>query len=534
MLDLIVPSEYQEVLTSLLGKTPQSSYESVCRVVKLDLGASPLELYDSFSVLPIASASLAQVHIARKGGETFAVKVQHEGLAESAPVDMYVITTVVGVISSLFRDFDYNWLSKEMNRNVPQELDFNQERANIAKAADNLAAFVASGDVALPSVQEKLSGRRVLTMSYETGCYVSDVDKIDTMGLSKTQIASLLSKVFWEQIFRHGFVHCDPHPQNLLVRPHPTAAGRAQIVLLDHGLYRQLDKDFRKDYCRLWQGLALSSEQRIETYCRRIGAGGAFSLLAAMITQRPWDDIVSKDMSGMSRLHGKGLPAESVMLRSYAQKYFKEIVLLLGRVPSDLLLLFKTTDCLRHLDKLLGAPVNTAAVAASTVADVILSEELAAFWGSSAEQAHIQHTQHMACSGGTKDHTDHTGHTGHGADSADRQSSDMGMHSTRTGAGGSEQEQTPMGRPPEPESGGRSADALEAWPLSLLSLPLLPLPVGLLPRLGRLLSALGDWYHVQLRVLALQTANFIAQWGQWGQWGQLRQPPVTLVTLMPQ
>ena len=50
---------------------------------------------------------------------------------------------------------------------------------------------------------------------------------------------------------------------------------------------------------------------------------------------------------------------------------------MLNEMPSDMILLFKTNDCLRHLDSLLGVPINTMQVVASTTADVIRSEELA-------------------------------------------------------------------------------------------------------------------------------------------------------------
>jgi hypothetical protein len=60
------------------------------------------------------------------------------------------------------------------------------------------------------------------------------------------------------------------------------------------------------------------------------------------------------------RLKGQGSKKETEVLRGYAHKYFGDIVALLGKVPSDLLLVLKTNDCLRHLDRALGAPVNTA------------------------------------------------------------------------------------------------------------------------------------------------------------------------------
>lgn len=140
------------------------------------------------------------------------------------------------------------------------------------------------------------------------------------------------------------------------MRPHPTKTGRPQIVLLDHGLYRRLDDSFRREYCRLWQALVTGNAADIERHCRGLNAGSAFPLLAGLLTQRPWDDITSADMS---RLQSSGSRGDSVMIQAYADRYFKEIVALLGQVPSELLLLFKTADCLKHLDRHLGAPINT-------------------------------------------------------------------------------------------------------------------------------------------------------------------------------
>jgi len=91
--------------------------------------------------------------------------------------------------------------------------------------------------------------------------------------------------------------YADPHPANLLVRQHPSQAGKCQLVLLDHGLYRHLDKDFRMDYCRLWQGLVLSDEAIIKDSCERMNSGPLYPLLAAMITQKPWDAIMSDDLN---------------------------------------------------------------------------------------------------------------------------------------------------------------------------------------------------------------------------------------------
>jgi aarF domain-containing kinase len=375
MLDHIVPQAYQDELCKLLADNPHSSFESVRRVIKSELGRYPEEIWERFEPTAIASASLAQVHIAYdKAGNKYAVKVQHEDLRNGAHGDMLAITFLIHLLSSMFKDFNYDWLAREMNKNLPLELDFENEVKNMKKCALLLRDLVQAGDVVVPTPDESLASSRVLTMGFEQGSYVTDIAAINRMGLDPAHVARLISVAFCEQMYRHGFVHCDPHDANLLVRPHKTKKGQPCLVLLDHGLYRELTPEFRKNYCRLWQALVCSDEDGIKEYCTRLNAGQMFTLLASMLLMRPWDDITSKDIS---RLKNNPSAGEAEMLKGYAKKYFKEIIQLLGDVPSELLLLLKTNDCLRHLDRKLGAPINTAVVVADITSDVIRREDLA-------------------------------------------------------------------------------------------------------------------------------------------------------------
>ena len=80
MMDHVIPLEYQEELSKLLSNNPVSSIESVRKIIREDLGKDPNELFEKFEDEPIASASLAQVHIAYgRDGKKYAVKVQHAG-----------------------------------------------------------------------------------------------------------------------------------------------------------------------------------------------------------------------------------------------------------------------------------------------------------------------------------------------------------------------------------------------------------------------------------------------------------------------
>ena len=208
MLDYIVPTVYQDVLTSLLSETPNSRWDAVRGTIKTDLGVNPEEIFDDIDPSPIASASLAQVHIAYKDGKKYAVKVQHAGLRESSHYDRWMITKIVDFIPKIFKDFDYCWLTTQMNENVPKELDFTMEHRNIDKCRVVLQDMINRGDVAVPTVRGDLSGARVLTMSFEEGAYITNEQFLEQNNISKTEIARTVAKVFCEQIFRHGFVHC--------------------------------------------------------------------------------------------------------------------------------------------------------------------------------------------------------------------------------------------------------------------------------------------------------------------------------------
>ena len=258
-----------------------------------------------------------------------------------------------------------------MNKNLPSELNFECEARNANKCREILKSMIDRGELVIPDVQR--ASPRVIQMSFEDGKYITDPSSIDAVGLKKADVARIISTAFCEQMYRGGFVHCDPHEANLLVRPNPEKKGQPQVVLLDHGLYRELGDEFRVHYSRLWRGIVNSDEHEIRSECKFLNAEKMYTLLTAMLTMRPWDDVVANDID---RLNQTGTAGDGEMLKAYAKKYFSEIVGLLQRLPSNLLLLMKTNDCLRHLDRTLHVPINSVIIVAKTVAEVILQEDL--------------------------------------------------------------------------------------------------------------------------------------------------------------
>ncbi|GKY99659.1 hypothetical protein MPSEU_000919900 [Mayamaea pseudoterrestris] len=374
-LDYLVPDEYTQVLSALFDNNPRTSYDQVRLVVRQDLNQDIDELWDNFDPEPIASASLAQVHVAydKATGKKLAVKIQHYGLRETSAGDLFALVNVVRQAERLFDGFTWGWLADEIAPHLPKELDFINEGRNAERAAGNLKQ---TGNLAcvVPKILWEQSSSRVLTMEFEEGFNVTDVDAIRKAGLRERDVARLVSAVFGSQVFLSGAVHCDPHPANVLLRANK---GKPEIVLLDHGLYRELDPDFRLRYANLWQSLMLADLDGIKAACRSLNVESSYPLFAAMLTARPFDEMIERSKRKSLRQAAQaGDRADQAVIRNYAQRYMADIFELLGTLPRQMLLLLKMNDCLRHIDYKLGSPTNTLVVSGAYAARAVYESKI--------------------------------------------------------------------------------------------------------------------------------------------------------------
>lgn len=376
-LDYLIPVEYIETLSALYDDNPVTPYEDVCRVIQEDFGVLPEELFDDFDPVPIASASLAQVHVARhKDGRKLAVKVQHLGLRETSKGDIFSLETAVRTAEKFFPDFSFGWLADEIAPNLPKELDFQNEGRNAEKAAMHIRT--AGLRCVIPKILWDTTSPRVLTMEFEEGFKATDVASIQKAGLKKHDVARLISSVFASQVFESGHVHCDPHEANVLLR---AEHGKPVMVLVDHGLYKTLDADFRRQYAVLWKSMMLADLNGIKDACRGLGIKDkeAYSLFAAILTARPFDEIVERSKDGGSlRDHpNPDSRSDQAIIRGYAQRFLPNIIALLSVIPRQMLLLLKMNDCLRHIDYVLGSPANTLLVTGKFAARALYKDSLA-------------------------------------------------------------------------------------------------------------------------------------------------------------
>ena len=211
-LQFLLPDEYVFTMQPMLNRAPTSSLEDVRRVFREEFGVEPEDMFETFEPVPVASASLAQVHfgtLKRKDPsepvQRVAVKIQHASLQHNCDSDIATVRFIIELIHRFDPRFDYTWLADEMAVSLPLECNFINEAQNSERARRNLRCDERS-DVNVPRIHWHATSKRVLTMERMDGCIVTDTAALAKMGIEPKAVSTLLSEVFSEMIFMHGFV----------------------------------------------------------------------------------------------------------------------------------------------------------------------------------------------------------------------------------------------------------------------------------------------------------------------------------------
>ncbi|KAA1474282.1 ABC1-domain-containing protein [Dentipellis sp. KUC8613] len=369
---IVLPPEWTGTMRPLQDQCEPTPYEEIEKLFVAEMGQPVSELFDDFDPEPIGVASLAQVHVARhrESGKTVAIKLQHPRLDEFCEIDMEMVEVTLGWIKRWFPDFEFTWLGEEMRENLPKEMDFTHEARNAQRAAGDFKDMRTS--LYIPEVIE--ATKRVLVMEFIAGARVDDLEYLADHNIDRNKVSLELARIFSQMVYINGWFHADPHPGNLLIRPRPLLSKSPynfEIVLLDHGLYFDLDTPLRINYCKLWLSLIESASPETNAnrrkYAQLVGNIGPdlYPVFEAALTGRasmeeiPDEEEVQSAFRRASSMLDMMPQSEEEMEAIRNAVITREGLLLsvfdvLRRVPRRVLMVFKLNDLTRSLDHALA------------------------------------------------------------------------------------------------------------------------------------------------------------------------------------
>ncbi|KAF9954886.1 hypothetical protein BGZ70_010431 [Mortierella alpina] len=350
----VLPACYLTTLKALYDDASSVDYSVVEKIVRKELGKEVHEVFLSFSKIPVAAASIAQVHKATLlDGTVVAVKVQKPEIQVQIEWDLIAYRLLIKAYEYLF-DLPMSFAVDYTIKHLREETDFVNEARNSELCNEYLQTDPKlRTQVYVPKVFKEHSTKQIMVAEWVDGCRATDKALIQDMGLSPKKVMESVVDVFAHQLFISGFVHCDPHPGNVLVRKHPDNPKRHQLLLLDHGLYMRESEAFRKQYCLFWKSLFLLDKKTIMDICTLWGVGDS-QMLANATLLKPYD--MNRSPSITPSTNTSVLDAYEIQMK--LKTSLKDFLINSELLPKELIFIGRNMTIVRSINKTLGSPVN--------------------------------------------------------------------------------------------------------------------------------------------------------------------------------
>lgn len=263
----LFPTEYVEELSKLQDQVPAFGYEKIEAIIHQDFGRSIPDLYSSFDPIPLAAASLGQVHKAQLySGDVVVAKVQRPALKKLFAIDLDILKGITRYFHNhpdWGRGRDWLGIYDECCRTLYEEIDYLQEGRN----ADTFRRNFRDHDwVYTPRVYWRYTSPRVLTLEYVPGIKISDYEALEAAGLDRKLLARLGAKAYLHQLLDNGFFHADPHPGNIAVSP------TGGLIFYDFGMMGQVKPVTREKLLQTFFGIAQKDADQVVNSLVELGA----------------------------------------------------------------------------------------------------------------------------------------------------------------------------------------------------------------------------------------------------------------------
>ena len=258
-----LPADFRAELEQLQDSIPARPLDEVRARIRKEFGRDVDVLFAAFDPIPIASASLAQVHLATThDGRRVAVKVQHADIEEISRLDLRILGRVLGLIQLIVRVRGLESYHTDISQLISEELDFEREAANIALVKAN---FAGNTNILFPTVAPELSTARVLTTEFVDGIKVTDFPRLGERGIDRPALAERILRAYCQMVFVDGVFHADPHPGNILVHDD------GSLTLVDFGAVGRLAPNVKSGVPMFWDGIIRRDAEKITAALRQMG-----------------------------------------------------------------------------------------------------------------------------------------------------------------------------------------------------------------------------------------------------------------------
>ncbi|KAK3112113.1 hypothetical protein LTR53_011937, partial [Teratosphaeriaceae sp. CCFEE 6253] len=420
MQSAVLPPEFQKMFARMFDDAPQNDWKNAQDVIREDFGKSAEEVFGvSFDGDPTkgvmertarASASVAQVHWARlPDGREVAIKIQKREIARQVNWDLWAFRVVSRIYTWWF-DLPLYHIVPYVCERLLLEVDFQNEAKNAGKMRELIQSEPRLRDrVYIPEVYHDLTSKRVMTAEWIEGVRLWDKEGITGkwqggwrtgspgaggrllappppsvaasvtaqhpkdeklkparddwrgpnknggLGLPLKQVMETMVGLFSAQMFLWGLVHCDPHPGNIFIRRLPN--GKPELVLIDHGLYIQMDPKFRHEYALFWRSLMTFDNATIKSVTEEWGikAPDAFASATLMSPYKGGDGKTLAEINAMSKLEQKQRQFE---MQQRMRKGIRDVLANQDKFPQELIFIGRNLRIVQGNNQFLGSPVN--------------------------------------------------------------------------------------------------------------------------------------------------------------------------------
>lgn len=234
----IIPKGLITELEKLQDRVPSVPFEEIKPKLEREFKKPLEEIFTFIDEKPIASASIAQVHLAKlKRGADAVLKIQKPGIRRSVAADIDIMRDLAKIIERHFPEsavLQPVELVNTFEKAIKREMNFVTEAASMKRFAQN---FSDDHRIYVPKVYDSYTTQKVICQEYIIGKKLTDIEAIKAAGMTPKEAAKIGLDLYFKQVFDFGFFHADPHPANIFILPD------GRLCFIDFGMMGTLTLD---------------------------------------------------------------------------------------------------------------------------------------------------------------------------------------------------------------------------------------------------------------------------------------------------